>query len=124
MTINEIVGRNVKAYIEAIGKSHKWVYEKAGIAKPTFYNLLKGEGDVSKSVEKLNQLFRISNPTYFYDEEIKLPKNVDALEQASIKNFSAASFNAKDSEAFRETMGVLDDMMTIIHALKSAKNIK
>jgi len=123
MIINKIVGNNVKAYIDAIGKSQKWVYEKAGIPRATFYNLLKGEGDVSKSVEKLNQLFRISDPMYFYNETITLPKTVQALEQASIKNFSAASFNAEDSEAFRETMLVLDDMMTIIHALKTAKTL-
>lgn len=121
--INVIVARNIENYIRAIGKSKKWVYERSGIPKATFYNLLNGEGDINKSIPKLNKLFRIQDPFYFYNENIQLPRTLDELEADSIKNFSAASFNGTDSAAFRETMTILDDVINIIHTLKSAKEI-
>lgn len=121
--INEIVALNIKNYIEAVGKSQKWVYERSGIPKATFYNLLKGEGDINKSIPKLIKLFRIKDPFYFYNENMPLPKTLDELENDSIKNFSAASFNGTDSPEFRETMAILDDVMNMIHTLKSAKEV-
>lgn len=121
--INAIVARNVKNYIEAVGKSQKWVYERSGIPKATFYNLLKGEGDINKSIPKLNKLFRIQDPFYFYNENIQLPRTLEELEADSIKNFSAASFNGTDSEAFKETMIILDDIINIIHTVKTAKEL-
>ncbi|MGE7920643.1 hypothetical protein ACQKM9_17160 [Viridibacillus sp. NPDC093762] len=121
--INVIVARNVKNYIDAVGKSQKWVYERSGIPKATFYNLIKGEGDINKSIPKLNKLFRIQDPFYFYNENIQLPRTLEELEADSIKNFSAASFNGTDSEAFRETMTILDEIINMIHTLKSAKEL-
>jgi hypothetical protein len=120
--INEIVARNVKNYIEAVGKSQKWVYERSGIPKATFYNLLKG-GDINKSIPKLNKLFRIQDPFYFYNENIQLPRTLEELEADSIKNFSAASFNGTDSQEFRNTMAMLDEIINMIHTLKTAKEI-
>lgn len=121
--INAIVAQNVKAYIDAIGKTQKWVYERSEIPRATFYNLLKGEGDINKSIPKLNQLFRINDPFYFYNENIQLPLTLEELEADSIKNFSAASFNGTDNKAFRDTMRVLDDVINMIHTLKSAKEV-
>lgn len=121
--INTIVSRNIKNYIEAVGKTQKWVYERSGIPKATFYNLLKGEGDINKSIPKLNKLFKIQDPFYFYNENIQLPRTLEELEAASIKDFSATSFNGTDSVAFKETMTTLDEIINMIYALKSAKEI-
>lgn len=121
--INDLVAKNVNAYIKALNKSKKWTYERSGIPKATFFNLLQGKGDINKSIPKLNKLFRINDPFYFYKEEIKLPRNLVDIENDSIKNFSAASFNGTDHENFKETMSILDDAINMIHILKSAKEL-
>ncbi|MEE1131993.1 MAG: hypothetical protein UHX00_10290 [Caryophanon sp.] len=119
----KIVAKNVRDYIEAVGKSHKWVYERSGIPKATFYNLLKGEGDINKNIPKLNKLFRIDDPFYFYNENIQLPRTLDEIESDSIEVYAAASFAGSDSKEFKESMQILEDVINMIHILKTAKEI-
>lgn len=69
--INQIVGENIKKYIEATGKSQKWVYQKSGMTRSVFYNLLKGKGDVMKNAEKIAKVFRIKDPLYFYNQKFE-----------------------------------------------------
>ncbi|MBR2757541.1 MAG: helix-turn-helix transcriptional regulator, partial [Exiguobacterium sp.] len=78
--INQLVGKNIKLYIEAVGKSPKWVYERAGMTKSTYYDLLKGNGDINKNVQKINKLFRINEPFYFYNEQFVPPKTIEQIE--------------------------------------------
>lgn len=119
----KIVAKNVRDYIEAVGKSHKWVYERSGIPKATFYNLLKGEGDINKNIPKLNKLFRIDDPFYFYNENIQLPRTLDEIESDSIEVYAAASFAGSGSQEFKESMQILEDVINMIHILKTAKEI-
>lgn len=121
--INLIVAKNVRDYIAAIGRSQKWVYERSGIPKTTFYSLLKGEGDINKSIPKLNKLFRIKDPFYFYNVDIQLPPKFEEIEVNAIKNLTAVHFNGIDDGHFQATMNVLADMINIIHILESAKKI-
>ena len=123
--INEIIGENIKNYIDAVGKSHKWVYERADIPKPTFYKLLRGEGDLNKTISKLNTLFRIEDPFYFYNTEFKVPRTIKEIkEQSNIQNFSAASYNGNDENGyFKETMNMLEDFISMIDVIETVKDL-
>ncbi len=123
--LNEIVGENIKNYIDAVGRSHKWVYERADIPKATFYKLLRGEGDLNRTVPKINQLFRIEDPFYFYQKEFQLPRTIKEIkEQSNIQNFSAASYNGKeDDDDFHETMRMLEDFISMIDVLETVKEL-
>lgn len=112
----------MRAYLLAIDKSENWVCERSGIAKSDLDNLLKSEGNTTRDIPKLNKLFRIQDPTYFYNEQIQLPRILNELDADSIRNFSLRGDNS-DSEAFKETMCILDDFINIIHTLKTAKEI-
>lgn len=117
-----IIAKNVRAYLIAIDKSEDWVCERSGIAKADLDNLLKSEGNATRDLPKLNKLFRIQDPNYFYNEQIQLPRTLNELDVDSIRNFSLRGDNS-DSEAFKETMCILDDLMNMIHTLKTAKEI-
>ena len=121
--INAIVVQNVKNYIETIDKSQQWVYERSNMSKTEFDNLLNGQGDLKKSIQRLNKLFRIKDPFYFYNEHIQLPSTLAELEADSIRNLSPTLFNGKDNKEFKETMIILNDVMNMIHTLKSAKEL-
>lgn len=123
--INVIIGQNIKAYIEAIGKSQKWVYEKAGISKPAFYNLLRGEGDLNKAISKLNKLFRINDPFYFYSTDFKPPRTIMQIKNTSrIENQMAASYHGDtNSLAYKETMDTIEDFISMIDVLETMKKI-
>ena len=122
--LNKIIAQNIKDYIDALGKSQKWVYERSGIPKATFYKLLNGEGDLNKTVPKLNKLFRIEDPFYFYQENIKLPRSIKEInESSSILNCSAASYTGADGPQFKDSMNILNDIINIINRLENAKEV-
>lgn len=123
--INAIVGDNIKLYIEAIGKSQKWVYEKADISKGSFYKLLKGEGDLNRTIPKLNKLFRIQNPFYFYEENFIPPKTIQTIKKgATIQQQMAASYHGDaDNPEFQETITMLEDFISMIDTLETLKEI-
>lgn len=124
--INDIVAANIKSYIEAIGRSQKWVYEKAGIPKPSFYKLLKGEGDLNKTIPKINKLFRIEDPFYFYNANFEPPRTVQQIKNtSSIQNQMAASYHGDINDAdFKETMNMLEDFISMIDVLETMKEIQ
>lgn len=125
MKENELVAiRNVQAYLEAIGKSHKWVCQRANIFEEHFLKFLNGEGHTEEVVTKISKLFRINDSSYFYSIDSKLPRNLEQLEMNSFQNLqSTTNFHLKDSQELQETMRILDDVINIIHVLKTAKEI-
>lgn len=124
MKENELVAiRNVQAYLEAIDKSYKWVCQRANIFEEHFLKFLNGEGNTEEVVTKISELFRISDSSYFYSTDIKLPRNLEQLEMNSFQNLQSANFHVTDSKELQETMRVLDDVINIIHVLKTAKEI-
>lgn len=123
--VNQIVGGNIKAYIEALGRTHAWVMEKADIPSEDFNNLLKGEGDISESVEKINELFGINNEFYFYNSNFKSPLTLqEEIKQSDIRILATTHYKAITGEekAFQETLEILDDFITMIELLKPYDN--
>lgn len=121
MTINQIVGENIRNYIEASGKSKKWVQERAGMTHSVFYSLLKGEGDVMKNTEKISKVFRIKDPLYFYKEnfEVPIPLN-ELINSTSITKKIAASYHGdRTDKDFVETLEILDDFISMIDILEN-----
>lgn len=118
--INQLVGKNIKLYIEAVGKSPKWVYERAGMTKSTYYDLLKGNGDINKNVQKINKLFRINEPFYFYNEQFVPPKTIEQIElESNLMNVAAASYHKNgDEHRLDETMKMLEDFISMIDVLE------
>lgn len=119
---NLIVAKNIRDYINAIEKSKGWVSHRSGISQVDFDCLLEGKGNLKRDIPKLNKLFRIQDPYYFYNEKIKLPMSLEKLEATSLRNFSLKGDNT-DSEAFKNTMCILDDVINMINTLKTAKDI-
>lgn len=120
--INEIVASNIKLYIDAIGRSQKWVYEKAGIPKPSFYKLLKGEGDLNKTIPKLNNLFRIEDPFYFYNLEFNPPRTIKQIRSSSSILANSSLANTNDLN-FNDTLKMLEDFISMIDVLETMKEI-
>ena len=87
MNENELVAiRNVQAYLKAIGKSHKWVCQRANILEEHFIKFLNGEGNTEEVITKISELFRINDSSYFVSSDIKLPRNLEQLEMNSFQN--------------------------------------
>ncbi|MEY8742066.1 hypothetical protein AB9M62_21565 [Bacillales bacterium AN1005] len=124
-TINDIVAKNIKTYIEAVGKSQKWVYEKSSISKAAFYKLLRGEGDLNRTVPKLNKLFRIQDPFYFYSTDFVPPRTITQIkENSSIQNQMAASYHGEVNDPdFKRTMNMLEDFISMIDVLETMKKV-
>lgn len=123
--LNQLVGRNIKLYIEATGKSPKWVYERAGMTKSTYYDLLKGSGDINKNVQKINRLFRINEPFYFYNEQFVPPKTIEQIDlESNLINVAAASYHKSgDEHRLDETMIMLEDFISMIDVLERLNQI-
>jgi len=121
-----MVGENIKKYIDSVGRTHQWVIEKAGIPKATFYKLLKGEGDLIKGIEKINDLFGITDAFYFYREDFQPPETLEERQKKSdIRNFAAANYVSVKGEEkeFQETLETLDDFIRMIELLKLYDNM-
>ncbi|WP_214849752.1 hypothetical protein [Exiguobacterium sp. s138] len=125
-SIEEIVSRNLQVYLETIGKTHKWVYERAGMSKPTFYNLLKGKGDIKGGITRLNRVFRISDPTYFYQQDFKVPMSIHDLQNtATLKQQAAANYHAfGPSPVMDETFETLEEIITMLDVLHSFDEVE
>ncbi|PEA86353.1 hypothetical protein [Bacillus thuringiensis] len=124
--MKKIVGENIRMYLEATGRTHQWVMDKGGIPKATFYKLLKGEGDLTKGIEKINELFGIKDDFYFYNSEFKPPlKLEDKLKRSDIRNFVAANYVTVEGEEteFKNTLDTLDDFIRMIELLKPYNNL-
>lgn len=130
MTIEEVVARNIKAYVQAIGKTNKWVYEKAGMSKPTYYNLLAGKGEVTRNVEKLNRLFRIQDPMYFYQSEFVPPRSIEEIEKTkNLQQLAAANYHlhtdvsVSKSEEMERTFKTLDEVIDLLDTLHTVAEV-
>lgn len=128
MTIEEIVARNIKAYVKAIGKTNKWVYEKAGMSKPTYYNLLAGKGEVTRNVEKLNRLFRIQDPMYFYQSDFTPPLSIEEIEKTkNLQQLAAANYYAAstgpEAQQLQHTFKTLDEVIDLLDTLNTVAEV-
>lgn len=128
LTIEEVVAKNVKAYIQAIGKTNKWVFERAGMSKQTFYNLLSGKGEVTRNVEKLNNLFRIQDPMYFYQTDFVPPRSVmDMKHEMRLQQHAAANFHVgtsgTESEQLQRTFSTLEEVIELLDTLHAIREV-
>ena len=69
---NLVVAKNIRDYINAIEKSKGWVSHRSGISQVDLDCLLEGKGNLKRDIPKLNKLFRIQDPYYFYNENLLL----------------------------------------------------
>ncbi|MGZ0087180.1 hypothetical protein ACWNXI_16870 [Caldibacillus thermoamylovorans] len=120
---NKIVGQNVKKYIEGKGIKHSWVMERTGIKKTAYYNFLKGEGNVEEYVAKINKLFRITDPFFFYKADMELnEKTFERSRSDSFMNYVALSFHGAEDEEFKKGMHLFSEFVELIDVLKSVTN--
>lgn len=122
-----IAANNVVKYILAVEKSEKWIAVRIGVSEDTFIHFLTTGKKASSIIPKLNKLFRVNKPNYFYELDFKPPKSFAELEATSTLDkrvclSDKGTFNTKSFE-FKETMEVMEDLMNITHILKSAKEI-
>jgi|HigsolmetaGSP11D_1036233.scaffolds.fasta_scaffold11714_3 hypothetical protein len=117
---NKIVGQNVKEYIERKGLKHSWVMERTGIKKTAYYKFLKGEGNVEEYVEKINKLFRINDPFFFYKEDMAFTeKTLKRSRSDSFMDYVALSFHGTVDEELKKGMQLFGEMVELIDVLKS-----
>ncbi|NRD80848.1 hypothetical protein HPT25_26325 [Bacillus sp. BRMEA1] len=121
MDTKKIVGENIRLYIDSVGRNNQWVINKTGIPRATFYNLLNGEGDLSKGIEKLNELFGIKDPFYFFTEDLQLPQTLkEKQRKAEFRNLVAAEGEEKE---FQKTLDILSDFIKMIELLRPYENL-
>ncbi|TCI24329.1 hypothetical protein EVJ30_08275 [Exiguobacterium sp. SH5S13] len=128
MTIEEVVAENIKVYIQAIDKTNKWVYERAGMSKQTFYNLLAGKGEITRNVEKLNRLFRIQDPMYFYRTDFTPPLSVAEIEKTmNLQQMAAANYHVgsigSEAEQLNHTFKTLDEVIDLLDTLHTVAEV-
>ncbi|MDT7985590.1 hypothetical protein REO40_13850 [Clostridium perfringens] len=119
MNAKEIAGTNIKKYLDAKEVKHSWVMERTGISKKAFYDLLRGEGNVDKHIEKISDLFRIKDPLFFYShfKEPTPPQEIE--DRYSFTKSVAMSFHGEQTRDFEEAMEVLADLIKMLDVLHS-----
>ncbi len=125
LSTKQIIGQNLKSFIESTGRSQKWISDRTDIPKSTFYKLLNGEGDLEKHIEKIVELFGIDNPFYFHDLNFKLPKTIDQVRaESDITTLAAANYVAvkEEQKEFKQTLEMLSDFINMIEILKKNSN--
>lgn len=118
-----IIAENIKKYIEAKGIKHSWIIERIDITKPTFYKLLKGEGNITQFEQKILKLFRIKDPFYFHQTDIDLPKSIIETNQGqNFMDFVALSYHGEESKEFNDGMEVFREFVELIDVLHSVSS--
>lgn len=122
----KMIANNIKKYIDAKGVKHTWVMERIDVSKPTFYKLIKGDGNVDQFEEKILNLFRIKDPFYFHQIELQLPKTVEMInEEKNFMDYAALSYHGEENDEFTKGMEVFRgfvELIDILHAVSQGEN--
>ncbi|MED1092171.1 hypothetical protein [Bacillus paramycoides] len=114
--IKKIVGENIRVFIESRDLKNSWVMERTGIGKNAFYDMLNGKGNIEEHITKLNDLFGIEDPMYFYktDYDYRKPKVIlDRRERA------LNLVGDKNSHELDEGIEVFLELVELIDVLKA-----
>ncbi|MBB6446737.1 hypothetical protein [Bacillus benzoevorans] len=118
-----IIAENIKKYIDTKGIKHNWIIERIGISKPTFYKLLKGEGNINQFEEKILKLFRLKDPFYFHRTDIDLPKSLAELNRPeNFMDYVALSYHGEENLEFNKGMEVFREFVELIDVLHSVSS--
>ncbi|HFK1498008.1 TPA: hypothetical protein ACGXMW_002258 [Bacillus paranthracis] len=82
--INKIVGKNIKTFLESRKLNNTWVIDRIDINKNAFYDMLNGKGCVDIHVAKINKLFGIKDPLYFYQTNFDYTKSKNRLNRKDV----------------------------------------
>lgn len=118
--INKRAGENIRKFIESKKISNTWVIKRTGIGKTAFYDMLNGKGRVDVHVEKLNKLFGIKDPTFFYKLEIDEQKVVDHLDRKGNFLNYVASTHGEIDEKLTRGFEVFLELVELTDVLKSS----
>lgn len=118
--IKKIVGNNIKTFIESRERKHSWVIERTGIKKNAYYDMLNGKDIIDEHITKLNRLFRIKDPMYFYktDFDYAKPKNL-LNRKENFLNHVTLSYQGEITPELIEGFEVFFDFVELIDVLKA-----
>ncbi|MCW9132076.1 hypothetical protein OF830_14185 [Bacillus paramycoides] len=97
---NGIIGKNIKRFIECREISMDWVMQRADIDRIDFYDMLKGKGKIDIHVKKINKLFGIDDPKYFFTSKRNDYKKINHLDRKGnfFKSIELENKNIKEQE--------------------------
>ncbi|PHD06622.1 hypothetical protein COF45_25160 [Bacillus wiedmannii] len=120
-TVNKILGRNIQAFLESRNLNKAWVRKRADIEEHIFDDMLSGKEkiDIHVHVAKINKLFGIKDPAYFYQTNFNYTK---PRKQLNCKENFFEYINSSRKETINpelnEGFEVFFDLVELIDILK------
>lgn len=113
--MNEILAKNIKTYIEATGRTTKWIMDKGGIPQEGLEQLLEGKEEMVY-LEAFAELFNEEVP-YFLSEDFVPPKTIaeKQKEYEAIRN--------KKKEEVDQLQTLITKAGNMSHTLSVARSI-
>ncbi|HDX9701703.1 TPA: hypothetical protein ROY42_005626 [Bacillus thuringiensis] len=116
--IKKIVGNNIKTFIESRERKNSWVIERTGIGKNAYYDMLNGKGNIDEHITKLNTLFGIKDPMYFYktDYDYNKPRVIFNRKEIALK-----LVGDKNNRELNDGIEVFLELAELIDVLKTGQ---
>ncbi|HFJ9467883.1 hypothetical protein [Bacillus cereus group sp. BfR-BA-01495] len=121
---NKIAGENIKKFIESRGLNINWIMERADIDRTTFNNMLKGIGKLDVYIDRINKLFGIEDPNFFYNGEISDYQKINYLDRKG--NFFTViekSYNGSCDPKLKEDLEIFLELVELLDVLKTDTDI-
>lgn len=120
-TVNKILGRNIQAFLESRNLNKVWVRTSADIEEHIFDAMLSGKEniDIHVHVAKINKLFGIKNPAYFYQTNFNYTKPRNQLNcRENFLEYIGSSHKGTVTPELNEGFEVIFDLVELIDILK------
>ncbi|PGU51912.1 hypothetical protein COD70_26240 [Bacillus cereus] len=117
---NKIIWGNIKSFIECRELSMDWVMERADIDRTAFYDMLKGKEEIDIYVKKINELFDIDDPNFFYTSNRNDYKKVNHLDRKGnfFKSIGLEHKNINERE-LKDGLEIFLEFVELIDILKA-----
>ncbi|MBZ8121039.1 hypothetical protein [Bacillus thuringiensis] len=126
-TVNKILGRNIRNFLESRDLNKVWVMKGADIEEHIFDDILSGKEkiDIHVHVAKITKLFGIKDPAYFYQTNFNYtkPRNQLTRKQLNCKEnfleYISSSHKGTVTPELKEGFEVFMDIVELIDILKA-----
>ncbi|PGB04695.1 hypothetical protein [Bacillus toyonensis] len=121
-TVNKILGRNIQAFLESRDLDKVWVRKRADIEERIFDDMLSGKEkiDIYVYVAKINKLFGIKDPAYFYQTNFNYTKPRNQLNcKEDFLEYISSSPKGNGTLELNEEFEVFFEFVELIDILKA-----
>ncbi|MCR6462280.1 hypothetical protein NXB04_26680 [Bacillus paranthracis] len=121
-TVNKIIGRNIQAFLKSRDLNKVWIRKRADIEEHIFDDMLSGKEkiDIHVHVAKINKLFGIKDPAYFYQTNFNYTKPRNQLNcKENFLEYISSSHKGTVTPELNEGFEVFFDFVELIDILKA-----